>query len=111
MVTRSFGASIGIMALITAAGYCTFGRFCEGFILNNYSTKDPLMNSSRAAVALALICSFPLVFTGLRDGVMDLFNVPISERKDEMKYNSITNTLLAVLAALSAVVGPHVEQQ
>jgi sodium-coupled neutral amino acid transporter 11 len=36
-------------------GFSTFGGACNGFILNNYSTKDSLMGFSRVAVAFALV--------------------------------------------------------
>ena len=105
MVQSGFGLSTVIMIVIAAAGYLTFGKNCDGFILNNYSTSDTLINvGGRAAISLSLLVTYPLIFTGLRDNVMDLYNVSPEERNDSTKLNSITSTLVAVLTMIATVV-------
>lgn len=67
-----FFLSIAMTAFIAATGFLTFGGSSAGLVLNNYATTDPLVTSARAAIAVALITGFPLVFAGLRDGVVSM---------------------------------------
>ena len=97
----SFGASIALYATISALGFLTFGTASNGLILNNYSTKDTLMSLSRIAVAISVTCSYPLIFVGLRDGLMDLFKVPQTKRDDGL-INKITLGALAVVTLLAS---------
>lgn len=80
--------------MMGALGFLTFGSSSAGLILNSYSNKDGLMSISRFAVALSIVFSYPLAFTGARDGVMDLLQV-----KD--RTASFVNTLTAGM--LSAI--------
>ena len=97
----SFGASIALYAIISAWGFLTFGTASNGLILNNYSTQDALMSLSRIAVAISVTCSYPLIFVGLRDGLMDLFKVPQTKRDDGL-INKITLGALAVVTLLAS---------
>ena len=45
-------------------GFLTFGKACDGLVLNNYGSTDVLMGLSRVAVAVSLVFSYPLAFTG-----------------------------------------------
>jgi amino acid permease len=84
VVLPSFGISVVFYALVSSMGYLTFGSATEGMILTNYSTRDVLVTLSRFAVGLSLIFSYPLLFAGLRDGIVDLINQvsPFLVRKD-----------------------------
>jgi amino acid permease len=97
----SFGTSIALYAIISALGFLTFGTAANGLILNNYSTADTLMSISRIAVAISVTCSYPLIFVGLRDGLMDLFKVPQAKRGDGL-VNKITLGALAVVTLLAS---------
>jgi amino acid permease len=99
VIAWSFGASIALYATITALGFLTFGAASNGLILNNYSTQDTLMSLARFAVAISVTGSYPLLFSGTRDGLMDLFKVPQAKR-DNSLFNKIT---LAVLGATTLV--------
>ena len=55
VVATSFSISILFFIGIAAAGFATFGGASNGYILNNYSTKDTLMGFCRVAVAFALV--------------------------------------------------------
>ena len=55
LVGASFAISIVFFIGIAVMGFATFGGAANGFILNNYSTKDTLMGFSRVAVAFALV--------------------------------------------------------
>merc|ERR1719183_495586 len=52
---------------VCAAG---FGFAAKGLILNNYATADPLALLARVGIGVSMVFSYPLVFTGLRDGVL-----------------------------------------
>jgi len=103
LVQWGFGGSILLMALVTAAGYLTFGAASQGLILNNYNTHDKLMTASRFAVTLSLIFSYPLAFVGVRDGVLEFAKVPPEKRTDTL-LNTLTVILLALVTALALLV-------
>ncbi|KAL3929827.1 MAG: hypothetical protein SGBAC_012038 [Bacillariaceae sp.] len=95
VVSLSFGISILLMSGITMLGFLTFGKSCSGLVLNNYSTKDLYMSGSRIAVAISLVFSYPLAFTGCRDGTMDILNIPAGKRSASVQ-NLITVALLTL---------------
>lgn len=97
----SFGASILIYGIITAFGFLTFGAASNGLILNNYSTSDALASLSRIAVAVSVTCSYPLIFVGARDGIMDLFKVKEADRTEGL-INKLTVGMLGVVTLLAA---------
>mmetsp|Transcript_22681 Transcript_22681/g.42193 ORF Transcript_22681/g.42193 Transcript_22681/m.42193 type:complete len:320 (-) Transcript_22681:79-1038(-) len=101
VVGVSFGASVALYVAVAAMGYLTFGSACQGLILNNYSTADSLVGLSRFAVALSLVFSYPLLFVGARDGLLDLAKVSDSDRTNAVQ-NKVTLGLLGVITALAA---------
>lgn len=81
VVIKSFGWAMVLMSVMATAGYLTFGAASQSLILNNYSgSADTLIALSRMAVTLSLIFTYPLAFVGVRDGFLDLINVPIEKR-------------------------------
>ena len=94
VVHNSFFISTIFFAAIASLGFLTFGASCSGLVLNNYSTKDALMSMSRVAVVVSLLTSYPLAFTGARDGVLDLVGVPPAQRSPKL-----LNTLILILLA------------
>lgn len=96
VVSWSFGISILLMSIVTMLGFLTFGKSCSGLVLNNYSNKDFWMSGSRIAVAISLVFSYPLAFTGCRDGMMDILNIPMEKRSASL-LNTLTVGLLTVL--------------
>uniref|UniRef100_A0A7S2ESF5 Amino acid transporter transmembrane domain-containing protein n=1 Tax=Trieres chinensis TaxID=1514140 RepID=A0A7S2ESF5_TRICV len=101
VVTASFGLSVALYVAVASMGFLTFGSACQGLILNNYSTKDALVGLSRFAVALSLVFSYPLLFVGGRDGILDLAKVPESDRSNSLQ-NKVTLAMLGVITALAA---------
>jgi hypothetical protein len=77
-------------------GFLTFGKACDGLVLNNYAGTDILMGLSRIAVAVSLVFSYPLAFTGCRDGFLDLAKVPV-EKRSSGTLNFVTFALLGVI--------------
>lgn len=100
VVSTSFAISISIFALIASIGFLTFGANSSGLILNNYSTRDGLMNLSRIAVAISLVFSYPLAFVGARDGVLDLLKMKGTEKTQ----NVLTLALLAIITSAALVI-------
>jgi len=74
VVVSSFAACVIFYALVSSLGYLTFGSTTKGMVLSNYSTNDVLVSLSRVALGVSLITSYPLLFVGLRGGIVDLVN-------------------------------------
>lgn len=96
VVFSSFGISILLFSAIASLGFLTFGSASNGLILNNYANADGLMSLSRIAVFVSLVFSYPLVFNGVRDGVLDMLN---------MKDRSNKRLNLLTVACLSGITG------
>jgi hypothetical protein len=90
------------MGFITMVGFLTFGKACDGLVLNNYAGNDILMGFSRIAVAVSLVFSYPLAFTGCRDGFLDLAQVPVENRSAGL-LNLVTVVLLGGITYLATL--------
>ncbi|KAL7509503.1 hypothetical protein ACHAXN_006489 [Cyclotella atomus] len=99
VVGTSFGISVALFASVASLGFLTFGSASSGLILNNYASRDLLMNLSRVAVAISIVFSFPLAFVGARDGWLDLLKVPLDERSDSL----LNNATLAILSVITLI--------
>ena len=99
VIAWSFGTAITLYGLITAFGYLTFGGASNGLILNNYSNKDIIASLSRIAVAISITFSYPLIFVGCRDGILDLFN--IKERSNAL-LNQVTLSVLGIITIMAS---------
>jgi amino acid permease len=64
--------------------------------LNNYSSSDPLAIVCRLAVGISTLTAYPIVFHGVRDGVLDVLEIPFSDQTVE-KSNQITYIMLVAL--------------
>lgn len=102
VIAWSFGAAIALYSTIAAFGFLTFGAASNGLILNNYSTQDFLMSLSRVAVAISVTGSYPLLFDGSRDGLLDLFKVPKAKR-DNALFNKVTFGILGLTTVAAAL--------
>lgn len=96
----SFALSALFFAAIAASGFLTFGEHCQGNILNSYSPYDPLASASRATIALSLILTYPLPFVGFRDVALDILEVPVDGRTDELV--SVVSVVLLTVVTLCA---------
>jgi len=103
VVGASFLISILMFISVASLGFLTFGAAASGLVLNNYSTSDSLMSVARIAVALSLICSYPLAFGGVRDGVLDFAKVSNSRRTNNF-LNALTLGLLGIITSMAFVV-------
>mmetsp|Transcript_2050 Transcript_2050/g.2862 ORF Transcript_2050/g.2862 Transcript_2050/m.2862 type:complete len:570 (-) Transcript_2050:286-1995(-) len=102
VVAAGFGISILMTAAIACIGFATFGANSNGFVLNNYAPTDLAMGLSRVAVAISLTFSYPLCFQGLREGALDVLQIPPSKRKDS-HLNVATVALLVCLTLLATI--------
>ena len=94
VVACSYGIAALTFIIVASQGFLTFGSSSSSLILNSYSSYDPLITASRAAVAASILFAFPLPFVGLRDGTLDLLRVPDEER-DEGTQITLSLLLLA----------------
>jgi len=101
VVASSFGASVILMAFIASIGFLTFGKASSGVILNNYASTDLLMSVSRIAIAASLVFGYPLIFQGLRDGILEVFKIPSEKRKDTGLLNTATILILSFVTFMA----------
>lgn len=98
VVLASFGCawllSIGFMVV----GYLTFGDAVAGNVLTGYAASDPLATIARVGMAASIICSYPLIFSGLRNGAMELFSI-----RDEFRIPLTLSMLGAVKFAAASL--------
>jgi len=99
MTAWSFGVTILLYCIISGAGFLTFGATSNGYILNNYATGDFIMSLSRIAIAVSITASYPLLFVGTRDGLLDLFKI---KGPSNRLLNQITLGTLAVVTATAS---------
>ena len=102
-VSHSFAIAGLLYAGIASFGFLTFGGNSAGFILNNYSPHDPLATISRLAVGLSTLVAYPIVFMGVRDGVLDIWQVPLQDQTPQ-KLNQLTYGLLSILTVTAIFV-------
>jgi sodium-coupled neutral amino acid transporter 11 len=99
VVYLAFAIITSIFILIVSTGYLTFGTASAGFVLNNYAATDPLATAARVAVGGSLVCAYPLVFTGLRDGLRNSMNIAAQMAHRRLSYSTlIALTLVAFVA-------------
>lgn len=99
----SFGFSAICYMAIASVGFLTFGGNCDGYILNNYSPHDPFATVCRLCIALSTLLTFPIVFMGFRDGILDVMEFP-TERQTVTNINLLTVILLTIITLTATVV-------
>lgn len=60
------------------------------------------MSMSRIAVALSILFSYPLAFVGVREGLLDLIQVPQSKRSNRL-LNAVTVVLLSIITSMAYI--------
>jgi len=99
-VGGSFGLSAFLYIIIACAGFLTFGGNSDSYVLNNYSPYDPLATVCRLAIAFSTLMTYPIVFIGFRDGVLDIFQVP-AEKQTSSNINVLTVILLGLITLVA----------
>jgi len=99
VVGGAFGSAIIFFIFIMSMGFLTFGGATEGFVLNNYASKDVIATVARFAIGLALLTGYPFTFSALREGVMDIRGLTGIDR--DSAAGTTTITLLALVTGLA----------
>jgi len=94
VVAVSFFVSFLLFVAVSSFGFMTFGKSCAGWILNNYTDKDLLMNFARIAVTLSLLFSYPLAFVGVKESLLDLFKI---ETRSDSSSLTLQNACVTVI--------------
>lgn len=96
-IALSFTLLTIVFATAMIPGYATFGGLSNAVILNNYSGDDMLANLARVAMGIANVCSFPLMFSGLREQTIMLIIFISPSMKAPMDLVWVQNSLSTVM--------------
>ena len=99
VVGLSFGFAALVYLSVMTIGFLSFGGHATGFVLNNYASSDLLATAARVAVGGGILCGYPLTFTALRDGFLDLLQLPAAQR--QRAYYPATLGLLGAVTAVA----------
>ena len=73
MAYAAFGAVLALSLAIMFAGHATFGGAAAPLVLDSYHpTADAGATAARVATVASLGCSFPLIFSALREAALSL---------------------------------------
>lgn len=97
----SFGLSSIVFVAMMSLGFLTFGGNSKGFILNNYASTDSFAAASRLAVGLTLLSGYPILFTALKDGIIDVFNAKEKSKNFPKSTKLVTALLLSIVTSLA----------
>lgn len=87
--------------IITAvAAFETFGTSAHAVVLQNYARDDTLANGARIGMGFSIIASFPLMFSGLREAVIELLVMTWPQLDDYLVQIWIQNVLSGGLLML-----------
>mmetsp|Transcript_22362 Transcript_22362/g.29251 ORF Transcript_22362/g.29251 Transcript_22362/m.29251 type:complete len:517 (-) Transcript_22362:360-1910(-) len=100
VVYSSFACAVLAFVSINAFGFLTFGGSSLGFVLNNYSQADTLITLARVGIFCSILFGYPLVFVGLRDGMLSLAKI----RNPDSKTFFASSVGLLGLATFSSLV-------
>ena len=103
MVISSYVISIIIYILFATMGFLTFGANSNGYILQNYSTNDRLATLSRFGISISIVFTYPLLFVGVRDGILDLQQIPLEQRTSAL-LRKISVVILFCISLVAAFV-------
>mmetsp|Transcript_14079 Transcript_14079/g.18363 ORF Transcript_14079/g.18363 Transcript_14079/m.18363 type:complete len:503 (-) Transcript_14079:235-1743(-) len=99
----SFGFSAMIYVAIASAGFLTFGGNADNYILNSYSTRDPVATACRLFIGISILTIYPIAFIGFRDALLDVMRVPI-EQQTARYLNILTVVMLSLITLTAAFV-------
>ena len=115
VVTTGFLLAAITYTIVSSLGFLTFGQNSLGFILDNYSYRDPLATIARFGVAISVIFAYPLLFHGGRDGLLALLKPKQSSTSSattttttptvsQLESNVVTVGLLSFVTVLAIYV-------
>jgi hypothetical protein len=82
-------------------GFLTFGAHSSSFILNNYAATDALATACRVGIIVSILFTYPIVFVGVRDGILDLIHFPV-EYQTAINLNVISTLVLLAITLMAA---------
>lgn len=100
-VSVGFLISLLIYLWIMTVGYLTFGKACQGNILDNYSGRDAGATAARMAILLAVMFGYPLAFTALRDSTISILRLSGQRRR---VFCTVTLILIGCITTLGCLV-------
>lgn len=68
----AMGVTAAFYAVMMIAGFQTFGTGSHAVILENYVKQDALANIAQIGVACSILASFPIMFSALREALIEL---------------------------------------
>eukprot|EP00930_Biecheleria_cincta_P015056 TRINITY_DN12687_c0_g1_i1.p1 TRINITY_DN12687_c0_g1~~TRINITY_DN12687_c0_g1_i1.p1 ORF type:complete len:493 (-),score=83.02 TRINITY_DN12687_c0_g1_i1:572-2050(-) len=98
VIAGGFALSAAVYAVAIVCGYSTFGSSCHGNILDNYRSSDSLADVAKLATLASVVCSFPVMFLGLRDSLRDLLGSTQNEGDASAWLNPALLTIITLLA-------------
>lgn len=101
LVTAAAFSVVVFMYLVAmTAGYLTFGKNVQGFLLLNYAAEDRLATVARIGVGTGVLLALPLAFTACRDNYMQVMKFP----KTRQYFFGTTFTLFTSIITLACLV-------
>mmetsp|Transcript_9540 Transcript_9540/g.15597 ORF Transcript_9540/g.15597 Transcript_9540/m.15597 type:complete len:574 (-) Transcript_9540:94-1815(-) len=97
VVAGAFGLAAILCAVIMASGFLTFGGAAQGLILNSYATTDTLAFLARLGICTSIIFSYPIIFVGLRESVLNTLKL------DGSKASTHVISTLALICAVNGL--------
>lgn len=104
------GIFYGVMMF---AGYYTFGSTAQGVILDNYAPEDVLANVARVGIAFAMLASFPIMFSGLREAVISFIVLVCPSLEENLSHCwslNVLNLALLIAVTITAVLEKDVSE-
>lgn len=102
VVGWSFVCCAALFSVFASAGFLTFGASCSGYILKNYAVNDILAAICRVAMSMSVIFTYPVLFVGFRDGLIDMIGLA-HEDQTAGALNLISVVALAAVTTLAAL--------
>lgn len=102
------GTTLVLYAVSAYMAFATFGLTAEEVILNNYAQEDTPMLIARCGMIFALLAAYPIIFTGLREAVLELLAFTFPKLEHPLmqvgSQNVVTGLLLVLLTIVALVV-------
>lgn len=96
-----FTATAILSILMMSFGFLTFGSASSGIILNNYSTGDIGATVCRLLMGIAIIGTYPFVFSGMRSAFFQL--VKKGKEVKDSESRTATQVMLASVTGLALI--------
>jgi amino acid permease len=92
IMLTSFLSTLLIFLTTMYSGAMTFGSSSQALILNNFHPNlDKYASLARFGTAVAIVSGYPLMFSGYRSALFDLFNVNAKRDENARKIMSVAS--------------------